>query len=168
MNIWITTDTHFGHKMLIEKGYRPVNFEELILKDFKRIQSHDILIHLGDYELGNKINLHEHIEFGVSKILVVGNHDSKSLVKNSKYGFDFAVDSFVLNVFGKRILFSHEPRYMQSPYLENIDMNIHGHTHGNSHRVNEYMDFYDSKFHKEVALENNDYKLFNLKDLINN
>jgi len=37
MKIYITTDTHFGHKKLIEWG-RPEDFEDKIVNGFKQIE----------------------------------------------------------------------------------------------------------------------------------
>lgn len=37
MKIWLTTDTHFNHKKMIEYCGRPENFEEIIKKELLKI-----------------------------------------------------------------------------------------------------------------------------------
>lgn len=51
MKIWITTDTHFGHDMLIQYG-RPTDFSERIFKGLEQVSPGDMLIHLGDFCIG--------------------------------------------------------------------------------------------------------------------
>ena len=52
MKIIATTDTHLGHKMLVENGYRDVGFESKIFSNI-RMLSGDMFIHLGDICIGN-------------------------------------------------------------------------------------------------------------------
>lgn len=164
MKIWITTDTHFSHQMLIDKEYRPTDFENLIIQDFANLREEDILIHLGDVCLGNEKANHETIiqPLPCKKILVRGNHDGKSNNWYYNHGWDFVCRQFVDKFFGKRVLFSHIPQADRM----GTEINLHGHSHGTAHRDDEFYQFYDNDYHKELALENNDYKLFDLEKLI--
>ena len=164
MKYYITTDTHFGHQMLIDKGYRPANFNELIKKDFEKINDGDILIHLGDFTF-DKTKLSNITDKDIGAVLVIGNHDSKSIAKARKLGFDFAIDSMTLRLFGKKVKFTH----IAEPRVEGVDINFHGHTHGNAHRDADHEGFdYIDGYHYELALENNEYKLWDLEKLIQN
>lgn len=158
MKIWIITDTHFGHIKLQDVLYvRPPGFSRYILDAIKKnVEPGDVLIHLGDFCIGS--DLYWMAEYykatkGVTNILVRGNHDSKSTSWYMTHGFHFVCDAFIGTYFGKSILFSHKP-------LTNTgraDINIHGHLHGNSHRIDESFDFYDPAFHKQLALEVDGY-----------
>lgn len=127
MNYWIIGDTHFGHKVLIDKGVRPQNFEQQIITKWKNnIQKDDIVLHLGDvvfdknFQLANVLNNLPGI-----KILITGNHDKSH--SNSwflKRGFSFVCESLTL----KKCIFTHKPISLKS---ENY-FNIHAHFHNSS------------------------------------
>ena len=166
----ITSDTHFGHKRIIDYG-RDADFENKILESFKELTSDDILIHLGDVCIGQDARFNELFKSLPCKcVLVKGNHDGKTLTFYSKY-WDFVCDEFMLRFHGLNILFSHKPRKKRS----NIDLNIHGHLHVLDRFNNRTEDGvvvddefgfeYDLKYHKLISLEANDYKLSNLKNI---
>lgn len=52
MKYYITTDTHFGHAMLVNHGYREEGFETKILSQLSKVDG-DVLLHLGDFCIGN-------------------------------------------------------------------------------------------------------------------
>ncbi len=96
MNYWITTDTHFGHKKLIDEEARPINFESSILKRLKDVlRPDDILIHLGDVSFKDDKKWHSMlIELSpCKKWLILGNHDSHSDTWYMKHGWDFVADA---------------------------------------------------------------------------
>ena len=122
--LWIITDTHIGHKAIISYCGRPGNFGSLILKNWKRmIAPEDTILHLGDVAWGED-NLKLITYLPGHKILVRGNHDSKSLEYYMQKGFDFACDSVTMKLNGMEVLFSHHPTYWHR-----ADINIHGHQH---------------------------------------
>ena len=125
MNIWLTTDTHFGHSMLVDEGLRPPNFQQRIFDGLHRnAQKGDLLIHLGDVGFNTPTPLiDEWNSIPSKKILCRGNHDHQSLGWYLEHMFDAVVDSFTLNRFGITWLFSHIP----TPNTPNT--NIHGHFH---------------------------------------
>jgi calcineurin-like phosphoesterase family protein len=53
MTIYAISDTHFGHEKLVQLTGRPVDFGERILSSVRKIQG-DILIHCGDFCIGNE------------------------------------------------------------------------------------------------------------------
>ncbi len=79
--VWFTADTHFGHRMLVEKGWRPFASvpemnNHLITAWNERVKVGDTVWHLGDWGMGPARDhltflnyLHGHVH------LIAGNHD---------------------------------------------------------------------------------------------
>jgi len=168
MNYWVTTDTHFGHDKLKLEEYskRPSNFNNLILRNHRNtINKNDILIHIGDFCIGNDINWHKKFMAinSFKKWLIKGNHDKKSNSWYLSHGWDFVGDSMKLYLFGHYILFSHIP---QSD--NNFDINIHGHFHNSNHRQREpEMLAIRNEKHYLIMLEHH-YSPISLKKIIEN
>lgn len=166
MNIWLTTDSHFNHKAIItEFGFRPVGYEETIIKNIKKtVLKNDILIHLGDFSFGNDAYWQKRFndEINCIKWFILGNHDKHSLQWYLKFGWSFVGESITIKMFGHTILFSHVPK-VDSGYT----INIHGHFHNNDHRLHEPR-LVAIKNDKQylLAIENNNYQLFNLQSII--
>lgn len=130
MNYWIITDTHLGHTELRRYG-RPDNCDEQTLKNLKRMDPKDVLIHLGDVCIRKDAEWHEKLMDSIPacrRWLVLGNHDNKSINWYLRAGWDFVGNEMLLDVFGKRILFTHKP-VIRPGY----DLNIHGHFHNTMH-----------------------------------
>lgn len=164
MKIYAISDTHFNHKKLVEYG-RPVDFEEQILKNLSKVDG-DLLIHCGDFAIGkDEEGMARFVEAttGFSeKVLVRGNHDNKSDSWYLEHGFDFVCESFSNKYFGKRILFTHIPA-RRGPF----DNNIHGHLHGNTHRLDgEQAELYEPGYHIDLAPEIRNYGPVSLQDLL--
>lgn len=167
MKIYVITDTHFGHHKLTEWG-RPADFGGLMLKNLSRVHG-DLLIHCGDFCVGDdEIHLEDFMRAAGAfkkKVLVRGNHDKKSDIYYLSHGFDFVCESFTATYFGKKILFSHEPQFKLSQPL--VDFNVHGHLHGNSHRItDEVASAYNLHFNKDIAPDIHDYKPLDLQVLL--
>ena len=176
MKIWITTDTHFGHDKMQEYCGRPDGFEYLILKYQSYLSFGDLLIHLGDFCIGNDKNWHDKFMARTpsKKILIRGNHDRKSDSWYLNNGWDFVCEQFRNTYFGKDILFSHCPK----PDI-GYDINIHGHFHNQLPRLlkgewavddEEKRNHYDLKAlnpkSKLLALEETNYQPVNLEKFI--
>lgn len=169
--IWVITDTHLGHDRMIELCGRPPHHTGLILDNLsKTLVPGDILIHLGDICIGGDEAFHRELAFYIPKnvfrILIKGNHDSKSTNWYLNHGWNLVSDKLDFSYNGKRILFSHMPeRKQRTGGL--VDINIHGHFHNNVHRMEgEIKSFYDSNFHKLLAIEDTDYKPVTLDSLL--
>lgn len=160
--VWIVSDTHFSHAKLIEWG-RPPDFEEKLWKGLQCVQDGDILIHLGDFCIGNDEVNHKRFREEVkgTHIFVRGNHDNKSDSWLYRMGWDFVCDEFKNKYHQKNLTFTHIPIHKNE-----TDFNIHGHTHGNIHRDKNVRDYYDKDFHIEVAMENTNYLPLTLASLI--
>lgn len=157
MRIILTTDTHFNHDKLIEYG-RPKGFENKI-KDalLKEVKQDDLLIHLGDICVGNDIENSNWFKTRLKckTYLVRGNHDKKSIKWYFKNGWDVVAERLDINMFGKKMCFTHKPVAWDGYF----DVNYHGHFHDTDHRRK------DPKFNgilsghnKLIALEFNNYK----------
>ena len=132
MKVFVTTDTHFGHRSLAATlAERPNDFEARIVRNWqKMIAAEDMVIHLGDIVVGAPQDWSSFVPtLPGRKILVLGNHDRKSINWYLTRGIDFCCGTFTWDLFGVRILFSHEPCCDGQ-----FDMNIHGHLHLGGHR----------------------------------
>jgi calcineurin-like phosphoesterase family protein len=166
MNIWVTTDTHFSHKLILEKNLRPSNFEDKIKKGLLNcVKEGDLLIHLGDVCLGNDIENHNWFKKNLhcKTYLIRGNHDRKSMGWYLGNGWDSVSERLDINLFGKRICFTHIP----IPEDGNFDINLHGHFHNTNHRRNEprFNEILTEK-HKLIALEYVNYLPLKLNKII--
>ena len=170
MNIWLIADTHFNHKKMVEYCGRPSNFTDMTVKSlFNTVNNEeDVLIHLGDVTLGD--NEKDHLAYIVplkcKKWLVRGSHDNQLNGWYLKHGWDFVADWIMMEHYGKKILFSHEP-IQYNPFVE---INIHGHLHNNLENCLKdegYKKFYKkNKFHRLVSLEELDYKPVSLPNFL--
>jgi calcineurin-like phosphoesterase family protein len=165
MKYLITTDTHFNHEILKKYCGRPENVDEIIrLKLTKAINKDDILIHLGDVCIGNDVENNEWFKtLPCKKLLIKGNHDSKSNSWYISHGWDFVCDRMDIEIYGKRLSFTHAPIAWDGYF----DLNIHGHFHNTDHRrfepeFNKIL----SGYNKLIALENTNYEPVDLKSLI--
>jgi calcineurin-like phosphoesterase family protein len=119
----------------------------------------DLVIHLGDVVVGKATDWSSVIpELPGRKVLVLGNHDRKTPSWYMANGFEFCCVEFSWEIFGLRILFSHEPRDVGQ-----FDLNIHGHLHLGRHREHKR-----DKRHYLVALENTSYQPRTLKRIVEN
>lgn len=162
MKFFLTSDTHFNHEMLVEKGYRPQGYESKIVSSWdKRVGADDTLVHLGDFCVGKDAIAHEVLKtLPGRKILVMGNHDRQSMHWYATHGWDFVVREFRWNYLGHRLLFTHIPEDART-FRRAKMLNIHGHIHhGNRYG-------YDAGPHHElVSLERDGYRVFELKEVV--
>ena len=163
--IFIITDTHLGHRNMVAYADRPIEFDDIILRNLSVLKPGDTLIHLGDFCMGKDemwhIKWNAAITPGVKKILIKGNHDKKSNTWYLNHGWDEVCNSFSGHYFGLFITFSH------IPIKGTQNLNIHGHMHANIHRMDEEMKaWYNFNLNKNFEIESNGYKPELLEDLI--
>jgi len=162
--IFLISDTHFNHKKLQEYTGRPENADDLILRNIYKagVTEEDTVIHLGDICIGRDERMHEQYikQIPGTRILVKGNHDKRSDGWYRRHGWSFVCQSFVNRYEGLDILFAHIPVVPDYRY----SIQIHGHTHGGTHRLTETT--YDPSWHMEIALEVTNYKPVLLDTLI--
>ena len=148
----------------MELSGRPVDFSARQIANLDRL-SGDVLIHCGDFCIGdNEENTRKFMLAAhgfKKKILVRGNHDPQSDAWYLARGWDFVCESFANTYFGKEVLFTHIP----VKKFDRFDFNVHGHMHGNNHRVIEGME-YDPSFHIDLAPEIRNYAPVQLQDVL--
>ena len=144
MKIIVTADWHFGHRNMEkpEFGGRPANFEELIAKNLLSLvnQSEDscVLLCLGDVAVGATGDegtnaLLASMPARVKRWLIRGNHDTRSLGWYLTHGWDAVADAMKLELYGKKILFSHS----SADDLGGAALNVHGHLHKYAYQPDE-------------------------------
>lgn len=159
MRIFLITDTHFGHRALADKlQVRPVDFETRINKQWNTmVRDEDLVIHLGDLCVGKPETWNNiRPQLPGRKVLVLGNHDKKSISWYMEHGFDFCCHQFRWEMFGLQILFSHKPVLSGE-----FDLNIHGHLHTAQHRP-----LTESPRYYLLSLEATDYQPMLLKTVV--
>ena len=148
--IYFIADTHFGEDRILRYENRPFDNarhmdDEMIKRWNKTVDIDDVVYILGDFgavgyeaEILSKLN--------GNKILVKGNHDTKSNDEYRSYGFKEVYDCPII-IDGFWIL-SHDALYVNEnmPYA-----NLFGHVH-NSPIIKDY-----SKQHYCVSVERIDY-----------
>lgn len=164
MNFHIITDTHFNHQKLEEWGGRSGNWQEDLFRGISQIPKGETLIHLGDICIGDDEEVHKRLMSVAPdrRILVRGNHDKKSITWYMAHGWTVVVDSFELLYNGHYLYFSHRPQ----PEMGHFTRNLHGHTHGNMHRSEEYIHWYDPKYHLDLCPELMGYQPLRLDTLL--
>jgi calcineurin-like phosphoesterase family protein len=115
---WFISDTHFDHKNILEYSDRPFDtvpeMNETIISNIKKyVRKGDILIVVGDFQLGAKKEaLREYIRqiktTGCTLVLVRGNHDYKNS-EMINLGFDVSVDRLDLEIAHERVSVTHFP-----------------------------------------------------------
>ena len=165
MNHYLTADRHLGHPKVLEfepdrKGFKAT------IKHNHIINENDILYNLGDTGFnaeGKRLIEEDNANCKGKSILVLGNHDTRSVSWYYDRGFDFVCRRFSIKLYGKQIVFTHYPVDVPDGVL-----NIHGHFHRFNHTLEEYKEvypFYDLKSHILITTEN-DCKPVNLKTVI--
>jgi len=138
--IFFIADTHFNHNAIVQYCGRPFKnsdeMDETIIRNWNQIvKPEDTVYHLGDFSLSRSEKYQEYIDTLNGKIiLIMGNHDRRRTVTFWKKRGVEAYKSPVLFDVSKNTIeeefwtLSHEP--IDEPGI----INIHGHTHGNTHR----------------------------------
>lgn len=123
---YLIADTHLGHETLKKSGLRPLDYEEQIFFNWKRlVKNDDTVIHLGDVvEEDNLLMLEKFVTLPGKKILIRGNHDNDSTIEYFQRSSNFCCDELVMTFSSIKILFTHKPKYRHE-----YDINIHGHLH---------------------------------------
>lgn len=170
--IWIVSDTHFGHEKTCtvfkrEDGtpLRPFGSteemdEEMVRRWNDRVRPGDKVYHLGDVAIARR-HLNTLSRLNGDKVLIKGNHDIFRIEDYTRHFRDVRA-YHVLN----GMIMSHVPVHEES--LSRFGANIHGHTHAN--RV---MRFYDGSHTGKidprylcVCVEHTDYAPISMEDVV--
>jgi calcineurin-like phosphoesterase family protein len=128
LNTWIISDTHFFHENIGRYCSRPENWQELIIKSWNALVSPDeIVLHLGDFALGNKNNFETLTGMLNGRLfLIQGNHDRISKSFCETHGVTLIKNSLNVEISDQmKLIFSHRPIVP----LEDGWINLHGHIH---------------------------------------
>jgi calcineurin-like phosphoesterase family protein len=126
MKIFIISDTHFHHENIIKYSNRPFKCveemdKEMIKRWNKKVGKEDLVIHLGDFALGNEKEVKELKDFLNGTIFFLkGNHDHKML---RKVGFIIIRGTLEIG----NLIFSHNP--LKKEDIPRGFTNVHGHIH---------------------------------------
>lgn len=155
MKEWLITDTHFDHDNIGVYCDRPVGWMERIFTNWRRVvRPDDIVLHLGDVMVGSRNSLLDMMNsLPGNKMLIRGNHDSKSPMWYMRNGFVYAADGLIQ----KGVTFTHRPAPLLFP---NTDINIHGHVHNTVWKPSQ-------PFQRLLAIEHVDYKPVDMQKWIN-
>lgn len=125
MEQFFTSDTHFFHARLLEKGRPFANVEDMnetMIQNWNsRVSANDLVWHLGDVSFGKSEPTREILNrLNGRKILVRGNHDPEGNSSCIKRGFTAVVNQIVVSILGRPFLMSHYP-YRQGQILRHVE-----------------------------------------------
>jgi calcineurin-like phosphoesterase family protein len=173
---WIVSDTHFGHRNIIEFCHRPPDHDQLIMENWAREVPEDAtVIHLGDlcYK-GNSFfkNMIAPKLTGARKLLVKGNHDHGRYSFYKASGFKLA-RPFSIMWGDTEVSFSHYPWNAEGDEHFKIEpegpmppnhLRLHGHIHNNGYTRAAFVPFLAQ--HVNLSIEQTKYKPVNLALLL--
>lgn len=132
MEIWFTSDTHFGHRNILkyEASARPfrsvAEMDQTLIGNWNSVVGEDDLVfHLGDFALARSERVAELLsQLHGRKRLVLGNHDRVRQFDWTGLGFERVYANPVL--FDGRFVLSHEPLAR----IPDGKVGLYGHVHG--------------------------------------
>jgi len=160
-NIWFISDTHFGHKNVIEYCDRPYEGLDHMLDDIRikynnKVGENDVCIWLGDVAFMGTEKTNEILQtFNGTKILVIGNHD---MVKKKPKKMDFLQQHLIFEIDHKStpLILTHYPMdNCPEPYF-----NVHGHVHNSASD--------DNLKQINVCVENTGYEPIHIDTILEN
>lgn len=166
-NIWVVSDTHFGHDNIIKYCNRPFsNIHEMnqcMVDNWNStVQDGDIVYHLGDVYMSTREFNGNDAWYLMSRLkgrkrLVLGNHDEAKDAVLLKH-FQKIVAWRHFKEFG--LLLTHVPVH-PGTLNEKTSVNVHGHIHQNIVKDGNVKDHR----YKNVSVEHTNYGLVNIEDL---
>jgi calcineurin-like phosphoesterase family protein len=163
-NVFITSDTHFGHagvcRFLRDDGTKlrpwdnPAEMDEALVANWNSVVGpKDKVYHLGDVVINRKA-LKTLSRLNGEKVLIKGNHDIFRLEEYTPYFKDVRA-YHVLN----GMIFSHIPVHESALYR--FGTNIHGHLHSNRVTKKELKQVWEIQdeqpYYEEVSVVDNRY-----------
>lgn len=130
-DIWVISDTHFGHHNIIKYCNRPYSGPtemdwDMVEKWNSVIKPQDKVYHLGDVYMGCSKGYIENIlsQLNGHKRLILGNHDNGKDQILQRY-FE-KIDMWrIFSEFG--LILTHVPLHKDS--MRHSSLNVHGHIH---------------------------------------
>lgn len=171
--IFFTSDTHFGHKNIIEFCKRPYSSTEEM--DQKLIDNWNAVVgptddvyHLGDFCFHGPQRWWELIGALHGRIhLILGNHDLKYIDKGILYMFCEVVHQKVLCLSDRLIYLNHVP-FLCYGGDERGNIQLYGHVHSGPNSISRDLPrlkmCYGTQY--DVGVDNNYYKPISLADIL--
>ena len=165
-NIWFTADTHFCHANILRFSGRPfadvteMN-EELIRRWNDTVPADGIVLHLGDFCMGNASDWNNIIYRLHGRIyLILGNHDMKSIKQGFMQRFELVTQQMSIRVGGQSIILNHNPFLCYGGSYRDV-WQLFGHVHSGP-RSNTGLDLPRLKMlfplQYDVGVDNNDFR----------
>ena len=135
MNIWFTSDHHFGHSNIIRFCNRPFNdvheMDDALIQVWNKwVKPNDQVWHLGDFGFTGAV--HERVlpRLTGKKELIFGNHDPvRKFTDYQRSLWNSASECRLFKADGIQIFLQHRPqRAWEGSYRET--MHLFGHVHG--------------------------------------
>ena len=117
--VFVTSDSHFGHRRIAEYANRPYSSveemdEDLIKRWNEVVSNDDIVFHLGDFAFGSVEKQKAYFDrLNGAKYLILGNHDG-SASRMARIGFLDPVNSRVRRYGDVDIHMVHNPDHAKS------------------------------------------------------
>ena len=127
-DIYLISDTHFGHANIIKYCNRPFTSAEemdaaMVERWNRTVRPQDHIYHLGDVAMGQAALHRVMPQLNGHKRLLLGNHDNQAPMKDYARYFDKIL---VWRLF-KPVIFTHVPIHQGS--FGKATVNAHGHVH---------------------------------------
>jgi len=137
MNIWFTSDTHFGHARILEycKDTRPFDSvtamdETLIATWNRQVCPDDTVYHLGDFAFKDAEHTLRLIKRLHGRIhLIYGNHDKVMRKPEVHAHLAWAGDYLEQTIQGQRVIMFHYPIHEWNA-MHHGSYHLFGHVHG--------------------------------------
>lgn len=156
VDIWVISDTHFGHENIIKYCNRPFKdtqeMDEILIANWNKLvhPSHHVY-HLGDVAMSQERYLRCVPRLNGHKRLILGNHDDQVPMKTHLGYFD----KILMWRLFKPLIFTHIPIHRDN--FGKASVNVHGHIHQNPSPAGPYIN---------VSVENIQYQPIHLDTLM--
>lgn len=142
--IWFTSDTHFGHEVVLRSCERPwASVSEMNGALVDAINEHvepgDTLYHLGDYSFKTTLEDAANLRKRISRKdvhLVPGNHDKDWAQPAVSWAFTVEKPITVLKIGKLKLVLSHYPM-ADWQGMSHGSIHLHGHIHSRGMQYNE-------------------------------
>lgn len=168
-DIWVVSDTHFGHDNILKYENRPFKsvkeMDEAILENWNAVvKPGDKVYHLGDVYMGSGENAWEILKrLNGKKRLVLGNHDDPKAAPIGKF-FQKITLFRAFREFG--LMLSHVPVHPSSIIRVGEGfVNVHGHIHGKRVMKIKMDGMAPDDRYRCVCVEHTNYTPINIEDL---
>ena len=179
VNIWFTSDTHFGHKNIInfcERPFRDIDEmdEAIITKWNNKVGKDDIVFHLGDFAFSSNKRWQELIYRLNGKIyLILGNHDiTRWPGTYTMEQFDRVENQMLLKIDNKyKVYLNHFPFLCYDGTYRNYKdctIQLHGHVHertGDTGKDAQRIK-YRFPYQYDVGVDNNNFEPISWKEIL--